>query len=184
MSSNRTAPTLFVAGSHGTWRIDDLTAVRGAGLPAAEYLAISSGWDVEPRAAWGLRGVTSYVRYTEREEKAVLDAASPPLARPEASFACLIPIKKNAAWWALTQDERRAIFEERSHHIADSMRFLPRVARRLYHSRDLGEPFDFLTWFELAPEHVPAFDELLAMLRSREEWTFVEREVEVRLRRV
>ena len=63
------------------------------------------------------------------------------------------------------------------------MPYLPRVARRLYHCRDLGEPFDFLTWFEFAPEHEAAFDELTSMLRSREEWTFVDREVEIRLAR-
>ena len=52
-----------------------------------------------------------------------------------------------------------------------------------YHSRDLGEPFDFLTWFEFAPQHDAAFDELLGMLRSTEEWRYVEREVEIRLSR-
>jgi hypothetical protein len=58
---------------------------------------------------------------------------------------------------------------------------LPRIARWLCHARDLGEAFDFLTWFEFAPEHASAFDELLDMLRSREEWSFVDREVEIRL---
>jgi len=98
-------------------------------------------------------------------------------------MAALIPIRKSPAWWALPQDERRAIFEQRSRHIADSMVFLPRIARRLYHARDLGQPFDFLTWFEFAPEHARAFDELVAMLRSREEWTYVDREVDIRLSR-
>jgi hypothetical protein len=40
------------------------------------------------------------------------------------------------------------------------MEYLPAVARRLHHSRELGEPFDFLTWFEYAPEHADAFEEL------------------------
>ena len=35
----------------------------------------------------------------------------------------LIPIRKNEAWWALAQDERRAIFEERSHHIAIGLEY-------------------------------------------------------------
>jgi chlorite dismutase len=105
--------------------------------------------------------VTSHARYVERPEKVQLDASSPVLDRAEASYAALIPIKKSAEWWALPQDERRDIFEARSHHIADSMKYLPRIARRLYHSRDLGEPFDFLTWFEFAPEHSQAFDDLL-----------------------
>ena len=45
----------------------------------------------------------------------------------------------------------------------------------------LGEPFDFLTWFEFAPEHTDVFDELLVKLRASEEWKYVEREVDIRL---
>jgi len=61
--------------------------------------------------------------------------------------------------------------------------YLPAVARRLHHGRDLGEPFDFLTWFEFAPEHAAAFDELVLRLRETEEWTYVEREIDLRLAR-
>jgi len=57
------------------------------------------------------------------------------------------------------------------------------VARRLYHSHDLGEPFDFLTWFEYAPEDARAFEDLVARLRQTEEWSYVEREVDIRLSR-
>jgi hypothetical protein len=63
------------------------------------------------------------------------------------------------------------------------LRYLPAIARRLHHSRDLGEPFDFLTWFEFAPQDEPAFDDLLAALRATEEWNYVEREVDIRLER-
>ena len=107
----------------------------------------------------------------------------PSLGRREASSAVLIPIKKSGAWWDLPQDERRRIFEERSAHIAIGSKYLPAVARRLYHCRDLetAEPFDFLTWFEFAPVSAVAFDELLAALRVSEEWKYVERECEIRL---
>ena len=45
---------------------------------------------------------------------------------------------------------------------------LPRVARRLHHGRDLGEPFDFLTWCEYAPADAPGFEELVdGLLYSR-----------------
>lgn len=63
------------------------------------------------------------------------------------------------------------------------MRYLPAIARQLYHCRDLGGPFDFITWFEYAPAHAAAFDELLHVLRQTEEWTYVDREVDIRLRR-
>ena len=74
--------------------------------------------------------------------------------------------------------------EDKSRHIAGSMKYLPAIARQLYHCRDLGEPFDFLTWFEFAPEHEAAFDALLAELRASVEWAYVEREVEFRLKRI
>ena len=105
------------------------------------------------------------------------------LGRPSAVTAALIPIKKSNAWWALAQDERRAIFEEESHHILVGLDYLPHVARRLYHCRDLGGPFDFLTWFEFAPDFHNAFERLLDRLRETKEWTFVEREVDIRLSR-
>jgi hypothetical protein len=63
------------------------------------------------------------------------------------------------------------------------MEYLPPVARRLHHCRKLGEPFDFLTWFEYAPEHSDAFEELVRRLRETREWQFVDREVDIRLTR-
>lgn len=176
-------PATFVGGKVGRWRVERVTSVRGDGLASVERVAVHVEGVSQADGAWTLRGVAGHVRYVERGEKGPLDVASPTLARPEATRAALIPIRKSAEWWALPQDERRAIFEARSRHIADSMAYLPRIARRLYHARELGEPFDFLTWFEFASEHAGAFDELVGMLRSREEWTFVDREVEVRLER-
>jgi hypothetical protein len=179
-----TFPATFIGGAAGLWRIDRSTAIAGGEpLPRAERLEVREGIAPTSGGVWRLAGVAGHTRYVGRAEKTALDAASPPLGRPEATMAALIPIRKSPAWWAMPQDERRAIFEARSHHIADSMKFLPRIARRLYHARDLGQPFDFLTWFEFAPEHAGAFDELVAMLRAREEWTYVERELDIRLTR-
>jgi hypothetical protein len=81
----------------------------------------------------------------------------------------------------MAQDERRAVLEEYSHHIAIGLRYLPNVARRLHHKRELGEAFDFLTWFEYAPEDSAAFEELVQYLRATPEWQFVDREVDIRL---
>ncbi len=134
--------------------------------------------------AWRLRGITSYERYVHRAERSALVARQPPLGRPEATCAALIPIRKSGAWWQLTQDERRAIFEERSHHITTGLEYLPAIGRRLYHGRDLGEPFDFLTWFEYAPAFSDLFEELVGKLRESQEWTYVEREIDIRLTRL
>jgi hypothetical protein len=51
----------------------------------------------------------------------------------------------------------------------------------LHHCRGLGGPFDFLTWFEYAPDAEPAFDAMLSRLRATEEWCYVEREIDIRL---
>ncbi len=57
------------------------------------------------------------------------------------------------------------------------------MARRLHHGRDLGEPFDLLTWFEFGPADEEAFEELVGRLRVTEEWTYVVHEVDIGLSR-
>jgi len=179
---------VFRAGDAGEWSIDRLDAVIGAGLAAGRRLDVVAGASADapmpPGAAWTLRGVTSNERYVERPERASLVAVQQPLGRPEATRAALIPVRKSERWWELTQDERRAVIEDRSHHIAVGLEYLPAVARRLQHCRDLGgEEFDFLTWFEFAPDSADAFEELVVRLRATEEWTYVDREVDIRVSR-
>ena len=135
----------------------------------------------EAQAAWVLRGVTSNLRYTTDAERRSLVSRQAGLGRNQAQRAALIPINKSAQWWQLAQDERRKIFEEKSHHIEIGYQYLPAVARQLHHSRDLGEAFDFLTWFEYDADDQAAFDELVVRLRETEEWRFVEREIDIRL---
>lgn len=176
----------FVGGGNGLWRVVSQRAIVGEPLAAVERLELLAGAPpLSSGSAWALRGVTSNERYVTRPEKTMLVAAQEGLGRPAATCAALIPIRKNAQWWGLTQDERRAIFEDASAHIQIGMKYLPAIARRLHHCRDLGtpEPFDFLTWFEFAPEAQSAFDELLAALRATEEWKYIDREVELRATR-
>ncbi len=175
----------FVGGDTGLWCITSMRAVAGESMAQAARLAVVPDM-AEAGAApssWVLRGITSNERYVVRSEKDQLLARQQGLGRSEATCAALIPIRKSPAWWALTQDERRAIFEEQSHHTRIGLNYLPAVARRLHHCRDLSgdEPFDFLTWFEFAPAHEGAFNHMLAELRATPEWSYVEREVDIRL---
>ena len=177
----------FVGGRAGPWKFIESRAITGDALPAIARLDIVAE-NVAPTmagAVWVLHGVTSNERYVTRPEKEQLLAKQQGLDRPEADCAVLIPIRKNAKWWAMTQDERRKIFEEQSHHTQIGLDYLPAIARRLHHCRDLAapEPFDFLTWFEFAKKDTAEFDKLLARLRASEEWSYVEREVEIRLTR-
>jgi chlorite dismutase len=175
----------FIGGATGEWTIVDAKTITGEDLTEAKKLTVANGSIavVPDGATWMLRGIVSNERYVTRHEKEQLVAYQPGLDRPEAYCAALIPIRKSASWWSMPQNERRAIFEEQSDHIKTGLKYLPAIARRLHHCRDLsdGEPFDFLTWFEYAPSHAAVFDTLLAELRASEEWNYVEREIDIRL---
>jgi hypothetical protein len=180
--SNRYA---FVAGDTGTWRLLSMKTLRGPDLAPAHGIDLvrADTCDVTVPASWVLHGVVSNVRYATRAEMTALRASQEPLGRPVARRAALIPIKKTSAWWELAQDERRTIFEETSQHTAIGLQYLPAIARQLFHCRDIGEPFDFVTWFEYAPEHAAAFESMVGRLRATSEWSFVEREIDIRLER-
>src|SRR5262250_1896327 len=122
------------------WRVLAIRLVQGDGFPQAERVAVCRGDEPSPlEAQWTLSGVISNIRYVERPEQKELTLRQAPLGRSEATLAAHIPIRKTAAWWNLTQEERRNIFENKPHHIADGIRYIPSVARQLYHSRDIGE---------------------------------------------
>ena len=173
--------TSFVGGNVGSWRVLRVDPVIGVPLAWISRLEVTEQEAQPPPGNWVLRGVTAFDRYVTSAERSLLEARQESLGRQSATSAALIPIRKSAAWWDLPHDERRAIFEERSHHIRTGIEYLPAVARRLYRGRELGEPFDFLNWFEYLPDHAAAFEQLVERLRSTEEWRYVEREVDVRL---
>jgi hypothetical protein len=174
----------FFAGDAGLWKIDRIASVIGPPLPQAARLSVIEGPDtLGANGVWNLRGVTSNTRYTYGHEADAMRLRQEGLNRPKATRAALIPVRKTERWWALAQDERRSLFEEQSHHISIGMDYLPAIARRLHHSRELAEPFDFLTWFEYAPDDSDAFEALVRRLRATDEWKFVDREVDIRLSR-
>ena len=174
----------FAGGGVGSWAVSRLVAVAGTSLELVSHLEVIEG-DADPisdaRPAWVLRGVTSNERYVSRVERDALFAKQESLGRLKSTRAALIPITKSEAWWELAQDERREIFEDSSRHVAIGLEYVPAVARRLHHGRDLGEPFDFLTWFEFAPKDADAFEQLVGRLRETAEWAYVAREIDIRL---
>ncbi|MEQ1750164.1 MAG: chlorite dismutase family protein [Prosthecobacter sp.] len=175
----------FVGGDSGAWQVIARKTVIGEQLPTVKRLDIVIGdvQELPDGALWKLSGVTSNERYITRTEKEQLAAKQVSIGRPEATHAALIPIRKSAKWWALTQDERRAIFEESSHHVKIGMKYLPAIARRLHHCRDLAEPqpFDFITLFDYTKADSTAFEDMVAELRTTEEWKYVEREIDIRM---
>jgi hypothetical protein len=170
--------TSFNGGDAGIWQVMAQRTLIGLPLPSFTRLAIGNR---PVRPIWSARGFNSNLRYTSASERRDLTANAAPAERGD-RCAVLIPISKSPIWWAMAQDERLQIYA-RSNHMRIGMDVLPAVYRRLYHGRDLGEAFDFLTWFTFAPEAEPAFDAMLARLRASEEWQYVTHECEIRLRR-
>ncbi len=172
----------FVGGPNGHWKVLTMDTVIGHPLlPIARLSVLPHNGQQPNEGLWCLTGFTSNVRYAEKDEKDQLTAIQAGLGRPTATNAALIPIRKSAAWWDLAQDERRKIFEAQSKHTQTGLQYLPAIARKLYHCRDIGQPFDFLTWFEYAPADADAFEELVGRLRQSEEWAYVDREIDIRL---
>jgi chlorite dismutase len=174
----------FVGSDQGDWRISSMVTLKGGSIPSAKRLTVvppNSSLQKTDRSNFNLKGVISNLRYTSGDEKKELNNNALGLNLPGFDCAALIPIKKSDEWWALPQDERRKIFEEDSKHIATSIRYLNRISRQLHHSRDIGEEFDFLTWFEFSSENSAAFDDLCTALRGTKEWEFVTREIDIRL---
>jgi hypothetical protein len=172
----------FIGGNSGEWKVISLETVCGLPLETVSHLDILPSLITNHNnGIWTLTGFTSNVRYAEKAEREKLLVVQSDLGRPLATCAALIPIRKTETWWAMAQDERRKIFESQSHHTETGLKYLPAIARRLYHCRDIGQPFDFLTWFEYAPEDVDKFEELVKSLRETEEWKYVDREIDIRL---
>jgi hypothetical protein len=184
MRSNSRATT-FIGRKTGSMSVVSHTTLSGPPMTQVDCVDMVAGVATElpGDASWALHGVTSNDRYTTRVEKAELISKQAPVGRAEATSAALILLRKRAEWWSLTQDERRAILETDSHHIAIGMRYLPTVARRLLHCRDLGDeaPFDFIGFLDFAPESEAAFNKMLGELRATREWSFMDREIDIRL---
>src|SRR5205809_577123 len=119
----------FLGADTGSWRVAEINTIVGEPLANVKTVSVIAGENLLPQgASWLLRGVTSNDRYVTRNEKDQLVAKQLGLGRPEATHAALIPIRKNSSWWALSQDDRRRIFEDQSTHIKTGLKYLPAVA--------------------------------------------------------
>ena len=77
----------------GAWRVESIEPVTGPSLPMVSRLAVfDEGGLGELDVAWTLRGLTSNVHYTRRNEQDALAAKQAELGWPEATCAALIPI--------------------------------------------------------------------------------------------
>jgi chlorite dismutase len=89
----------------------------------------------------GLTKKANYVPGMPDNLKAELKIPSEPGPKP---YVIVIPIRKNAEWWLLPQEQRAAMMQE---HTEATMPYLKTVKRKLYHSSGLDD-LDFITYFE------------------------------------
>ena len=80
------------------------------------------------------------------------------------AYAIVIPIRKDADWWALDQTTRLALMQE---HTQAALPYINTVKRKLYHSSGLDD-FDFITYFET--DKLEDFHNLIRALEQVKEY--------------
>jgi chlorite dismutase len=90
-------------------------------------------------------GITKKLNYVPSfPEELKTELKTPP---PQGSpYAIVVPVKKDAEWWTLSQDARTAMMKE---HTDATIAYLKTVKRKLYHASGLDD-LDFITYFETA----------------------------------
>lgn len=179
------------------YRISGIVPIQGGPpallRPGMELARFESGAPIafesvpagEGRPILHFRGVLEHLHYTGREEREELKRLScaPPSGE---TTAVVILIGKSKAWWEMSQEERRTLFQKtgREGHHSIGLEYADRIYRRLYHARylDPSAPYDFITYFEFESIRTEAFRALLSKLRDprrNPEWRHVDFECEI-----
>lgn len=91
----------------------------------------------------GITKKPNYVPSFPDDLKAAMKMPTGPEPKP---YAIVVPIRKDAEWWIMTQDDRNQLMKE---HADATVAYLKTVKRKLYHSSGLDD-LDFITYFETA----------------------------------
>ncbi len=107
-----------------------------------------------------LVGMTQALNYITKDKSPNLNAGLTGATYRDATprYAFVIPVKKNADWWNLTDEQR---LKEMETHTLPTLANLVNVKRKLYHSTGLDDT-DFITYFETAD--LGAFNNLMLAL--------------------
>jgi chlorite dismutase len=107
-----------------------------------------------------LVGMTKPLNYVTKEKSPDLNAGltAATYQGDAPRYAFMIPVKKNADWWNLTDAQR---LKEIEVHTLPTLANLVNVKRKLYHSTGLDDT-DFITYFETAD--LGAFNSLMLAL--------------------
>jgi len=107
-----------------------------------------------------LVGLTKALNYISKEKSPDLNAGltATTYSGDAPRYAFMVPVKKNADWWNLTDAQR---LKEMETHTLPTLVNLVNVKRKLYHSTGLDDT-DFITYFETAD--LGAFNNLMLAL--------------------
>ncbi len=107
-----------------------------------------------------LVGITKGLNYITKDKSPDLNKglSSATYAGDAPRYAFMIPVKKNADWWNLSDEQR---LKEMETHTLPTLGNLVNVKRKLYHSTGLDDT-DFITYFETAD--LGAFNSLMLAL--------------------
>ena len=107
-----------------------------------------------------LVGMTKALNYITKDKSPNLNAGLTGATYSDATprYAFVIPVKKNADWWNLTDEQR---LKEMETHTLPTLANLVNVKRKLYHSTGLDDTV-FITYFETAD--LGAFNNLMLAL--------------------
>ena len=107
-----------------------------------------------------LVGMTKALNYITKDKSPSLNAGltSASYSGEAPRYAFMIPVKKNADWWNLSDEQR---LKEIETHTLPTLGNLVNVKRKLYHSTGLDDT-DFITYFETAD--LGAFNSLMLAL--------------------
>lgn len=107
-----------------------------------------------------LLGMTKALNYITKDKSPSLNAGLTGATYSDVAprYAFMIPVKKNADWWNLSDEQR---LKEMETHTLPTLANLVNVKRKLYHSTGIDDT-DFITYFETAD--LGAFNNLLLAL--------------------
>lgn len=111
-------------------------------------------------ATENLVGITKALNYISKDKSPDLNRGltATTYSADAPRYAIMIPVKKSAEWWNLTDEQR---LKEMETHTRPTLANLVNVKRKLYHSTGLDDS-DFITYFETAD--LGAFNNLLLAL--------------------
>lgn len=123
-----------------------------------DFRATRFGMHVE--VTENLVGMTKALNFITKEKSPSLNTGLTSATYADATprYAFVIPVKKNADWWNLTDEQR---LKEIETHTLPTLANLVNVKRKLYHSTGLDDT-DFITYFETAD--LGAFNNLMLAL--------------------